>query len=306
MKVVICAILRTENRYLEEWLDYHLSLGFDHIYLCDNAEEDEEKALEIVDGNVKYIDKVTVFPYYGKKGQQIKAYTECYNERNLDFDWMAFIDLDEFITISEGSKYKDIHEYLSNIKADVVLLNWMIYGDNNLINDDGGKVLYRFKKPMPFNISAHNVFGAHPINSHVKQMLRKGLLLSNVGVHVSPLLDTYKVVNADGQVIENSAIQKNYTFDNCFIRHYITKTIEEYVKTKIARGRKGDGASGQYTLDEFFLYNKMTLKNITQYLKLCKALGFKCNSSYKWWIKNILRSYFFMPLFMKGETQKVI
>ena len=31
MKVVLCAILRTENRYLADWLDYHLNLGFDQI-----------------------------------------------------------------------------------------------------------------------------------------------------------------------------------------------------------------------------------------------------------------------------------
>ena len=30
MKVVICCIARKENRYLQEWLDYHLGLGFDH------------------------------------------------------------------------------------------------------------------------------------------------------------------------------------------------------------------------------------------------------------------------------------
>lgn len=300
MKVVICAILRTENRYLEEWLDYHLSLGFDHIYLCDNAEKDEEKALDIVGENKKYVDRVTVYPYYDKKGQQVKAYTECYQERNLDFDWMAFIDLDEFITISDSSKYRDIHEYFNEIDADAVLLNWMIYGDNNLLRDDGRNVVERFKKPMPYNLSPFNMFGRNPVNGHVKQVLRKGLDLEKVGVHVSPLHDNCKVVNGDGCVVQNVAIQSNYTFANCYVRHYTTKTLEEYIKTKIARGRKGCGAPGQYTLDEFFLYNRMTIKNAAFYLKLCKEYGIKSNSSCIWWIKNILRSCIFMPLFMKS------
>lgn len=303
MKVVICAILRTENRYLEEWLDYHLSLGFDHIYLCDNAESGEEKAEDVVANEVKYQDKVTIFHYYNKPGQQTKAYTECYKKRELDFDWMAFIDIDEFISFPDDSEYKTIKEYLSTMKADVILLNWMVYGDNNYLCDDGRGVLERFLKPMPYNFSPYSIFlGKAPTNRHVKQILYSGLDLEVVSPHIPLLKGNYKVVNADGKLVDNVSIQKNYTFKTCYIKHFVTKSLEEYVNTKVKRGRKGDGSFGSYSLEDFFLYNKMTIKNAVQYLKLCKKYNQKPVVSCRWWMRNILRSFFF--LFLGGFHSK--
>lgn len=40
----VIMVIKHENRYLKEWLDWHLSLGFDHIYLYDNGTE--EKVIE--------------------------------------------------------------------------------------------------------------------------------------------------------------------------------------------------------------------------------------------------------------------
>jgi len=166
MKVVACCIARTENRYIQEWLDYHLGIGFDHIYLCDNAQGDEERLQEVIDKFPKYQEKVTVFPYFDKKGQQCAAYTDCYKHRNLDFDWMAFFDVDEFITFavdkSTGrSRYQDIHDYLEEraSSADEVLMNWMCFGDNGLVEDDGSANLSRFLKPLPHNFSPYNLLG---------------------------------------------------------------------------------------------------------------------------------------------------
>ena len=36
MKTCICAIIKDEQDYIEEWLDYHLGLGFNHIYLYED------------------------------------------------------------------------------------------------------------------------------------------------------------------------------------------------------------------------------------------------------------------------------
>ena len=33
---IIITTARNEEQFLNEWVDYHLSLGFDHIYICDN------------------------------------------------------------------------------------------------------------------------------------------------------------------------------------------------------------------------------------------------------------------------------
>ena len=37
MKTALCCIAKNEDRYIHEWVDYHLKLGFDKIYIyCDD------------------------------------------------------------------------------------------------------------------------------------------------------------------------------------------------------------------------------------------------------------------------------
>lgn len=35
----ICAIAKNEESYLIEWLDHHLNLGFNHVYIIDNNDQ---------------------------------------------------------------------------------------------------------------------------------------------------------------------------------------------------------------------------------------------------------------------------
>ena len=42
MKSAICAIARNECEYLEEWITYHLDLGFTHIFLYDNNDAGDD------------------------------------------------------------------------------------------------------------------------------------------------------------------------------------------------------------------------------------------------------------------------
>jgi hypothetical protein len=33
----ICLIIKDENDYINEWLDWHLKVGFEHFYIYDNG-----------------------------------------------------------------------------------------------------------------------------------------------------------------------------------------------------------------------------------------------------------------------------
>ena len=47
MKSAIRAIARNEEDYLLEWINYHLNLGFDHIFLCDNNNLENESTYRL-------------------------------------------------------------------------------------------------------------------------------------------------------------------------------------------------------------------------------------------------------------------
>ena len=42
MKVALIGICRYANEYVEEWINHYLSIGIDHIYLCDNNDVNDD------------------------------------------------------------------------------------------------------------------------------------------------------------------------------------------------------------------------------------------------------------------------
>lgn len=67
MKTAICTCIKDEQAYLKEWLDYHLSLGFDHIYLY---EDDGSKPHNDI---VKDYNNVTLLPMRIVMGEDQKG-----------------------------------------------------------------------------------------------------------------------------------------------------------------------------------------------------------------------------------------
>lgn len=55
---------------------------------------------------------MTVFDCRGKSSYQVPAYTDFYRRFGDKYDWIAYIDVDEFITFSDESGIRTIDEYL--------------------------------------------------------------------------------------------------------------------------------------------------------------------------------------------------
>ena len=43
IKVALCCMAKKENLYLREWVEYHLEMGFTHIFIYDNNDINEER-----------------------------------------------------------------------------------------------------------------------------------------------------------------------------------------------------------------------------------------------------------------------
>ena len=100
--IALCAIGRMENRYAREFVKYYVDLGFDKIFIYDNNFGQEEHfedvlEMEIAAGQVEVID------YRDIPNAQKAAYNDCYLKHGDEYEWIAFFDFDEFLTI--GSLY---------------------------------------------------------------------------------------------------------------------------------------------------------------------------------------------------------
>ena len=251
MNTAICCIAKCENKYIKEWADYHLSLGVSHIYIWDNNNIDGEQIEPIFIGYTN----VTILDCRGKKAWQVESYNIFYKEYGSAYDWIAFIDVDEFITFPEKSK--KINDFLSEFSddVDIIHLNWMCFGDSGVIDLEGYSVLDRFLTPMDFEKKVKYDF---PENNHVKSLYRGGLNSNelNIGPHTTSI-GNFLVVDALGFPCDNSCF-KPYDFSVAYIRHYVTKSLLEWIVKK-SRGRVSVySSSDYYSFDRFFLYNKRT------------------------------------------------
>ena len=112
--VSICCIVKYEERYIDEWIKYHLLLGFDHIYIYDNS---DNKSLinyyqtQNTSISKLYNDKISIKHYPGYR-KQVIAYNDCFNRNKKDNSlWTAFFDIDEFIVLKQHSNIKSLSEY---------------------------------------------------------------------------------------------------------------------------------------------------------------------------------------------------
>lgn len=134
---------KNENLYAREFVEYYHLLGFDKIIIFDNNDINEENFEDVLKD---YIDTkfVEIFDIRGILSVQIPVLNYCYKKFQNLFDWIAFIDFDEYLYINDSY---NINEYLYNKrfqKCQSILFNWVIYGDNNLDKYENKTLNIRF------------------------------------------------------------------------------------------------------------------------------------------------------------------
>ena len=121
----ICAIAIQEEPYLIEWTDYHLGLGFDHIYIYDNS---DHFILETWPNETNREDRVSVIHIPGPS-QQKAAYLVCKYHNRRRHQWLAFFDVDEFLVLKKHDHVTDmLNEHLTNGS---LAINWVFFGTAN-------------------------------------------------------------------------------------------------------------------------------------------------------------------------------
>lgn len=251
-------IVKNEMRYLREFVDYHLALGFDQIVIGDNNDPDGESYGELL-GDLIGQGKVLMVNLRGKEGVQ-KIFYNAIKEITT-YEWAAFIDTDEFITFSEvgkkifGNNIKNFLASRSYVKA--YKLNWRIYGDNGNVLYEDKPVLERFPEPLDEKVKFHYNF---PENYHVKSILHwdETVHFTNNPHGVNECNDYYTPA---GVKVGGGAFCDLLEYSILYVRHYYTKSLQEWCENKLGRSYADYLRSDKvdyYPLKDFFIYNKWT------------------------------------------------
>ena len=230
MKTAICTLARNEYAYLNDWIEYHLNIGFDYIFIYDNGFIDDKPLSLSIDN--KYHDFVSVIDFRYIQYDNIIPNSEVYNDfiKNhfYQFDWCAFVDIDEYIVLEN---YNSIKDFISNIpdNFDSVLLNWHVFGDNNIIEGDENIPIneritirsdkyYKYFKTILRNRNLNKIISCSP----------HSFAFDN-DEHIKYCDSNFNFIEHGVCVVEDISYNNNYT---CYINHYMTKTLSEFIKYK--------------------------------------------------------------------------
>ena len=261
MKVGLICCGRLENRYAVEFVEHYKQLGFDNIHIMDNNHDNEEHFEDVLQ---QYIDKEFVIIHNYRNIERVQDHIlEIYYKISNEYDWIFFCDFDEFLILKED---KTIQDYLSRDcfkYANQILINWSIYTDNDLIYDDGRSCLERFDKKC-LN---------HYMNTLTKPFIKtklKDIKYFTVHCFNNNILFNTTYNNKGDKIYYNElSFFFDINYDLSYIKHFTTKTIDEYINNKLKRGT-GDRSYNifldHYDLDEFFRVNEMTTEKL-DYLK---------------------------------------
>ena len=199
---------------------------------------------------------VDIIEIFGSTIGQSEFGQSIYEKYKRRCGWILFFDFDEYLKIFfKKNETLNLKQFLSNqnfSNCESVLFNWLIYTDNDLIFYDNRTLLERFT--IPNYLDKDNKF----VKTIVRGNLEKIVFRNNSFIHVPSI----NLSNCDskGNLIQSydSCTISPPIFDYGNLKHFTTKTAEEYC-VKMKRGsNEGKKYDFNQRVNLFFYHNKFT------------------------------------------------
>lgn len=252
LDVAICTIIKDEHIYLDEWIQYHKSIGVNKIYIYEDYGSKSHK-----DICNKYkgviLDSLENFGVKNVVGRQFDGFQKHLEKYRCKHDWCAFIDIDEFIAFKDGYDL----DFLENFKNNTgVYLSWLMHNANGQYKYEDKPVRERFKKTTD----------KFPNVDKPRWRHKSIVNMRNVNAQLRDVHSVYNGVNTLGM---RSDIMCPY--EMAYLDHYFTKSWEEWTWRF---SKRGDIAMNHRGIDEFFELNPDMRENREQMKSdLIKKLG---------------------------------
>lgn len=228
MKTLLCAIAKNENRYIREWVEHYRYIGITKIIIYDNNDNErfDDVILDYISmGFVEVIDIRN--DGLSRIGYQNGVMKHCFENYGKDYDWFCHFDIDEFFTATDS-----LESFLSlDVFNDtsVIHINWQCYGDNDLVFYDSRPVQERFKLPADENCRYAQDWRE---NLYCKCFIRTSAEITSFNPHC-PISKNGICRHSSGRISRFENYLEEPDYSKARIKHYSTKTIEEYIWRKL-------------------------------------------------------------------------
>jgi glycosyltransferase involved in cell wall biosynthesis len=223
MKTAICLIAKNEAETLCEWVVYHHLLGFDAFVVLDNASTDGTAAVIArlsARFHIVHVPWPSTKPTY-----QLDAYEHALRLVRDEYDWVAFLDADEYLVLLDDP---DVKTFLSRFgDRNAVAFNWAIYGSSGHVAKPAGLTIENFVMRAPDD------FGP---NQHVKAIVRPKSAASCANPHYFRMFSAYaNVLGADVVWQSTGVAAPPVILSVARVNHYFVRSREHWAE-KLRRG----------------------------------------------------------------------
>ena len=239
-KTLIATCIKDEVDYLEDFIKYHLDLGIDEIHIFEDYGSISHKSICDKYHNVYLKSILDIFPEEQRDeiiqmrkdktppqtlyiNQMLKYLHPTHN----DGWWVFLTDIDEYITCTE--KFPDILDRYKDYES--VLLYWKNFGvSGRLYKPKYDKPIYDiYTKPCGYELYSDMKY--YKITKFCVN-LNKWKEEHKYWIHNAPR----NWIKADGTYKRTEIV-----YEPLYLRHYITKSVEEYLWKVYVRGMFHNG-----------------------------------------------------------------
>lgn len=234
-RIALVAIMKDEQDYVAEWLEFYILQGVSKFIIYDNGSTD--RTVDIVKSYARHVD-CTVIPWRTfvlRDGNafslQALAYAHALTNFGQDVRWMAFLDVDEFLFATSGEPLVTAMAEFADLPS--LSIPWTNFGPNGHTTKPEGLVIENYTECTP-----------HPMQQSQRSLVRyKSIVdpsqVSGMGTHHFPLIGHGLVMFNENRVRIATANAHNPSIvvpGKLQLNHYFTRSVEE-MEARIAKGR---------------------------------------------------------------------
>ena len=244
---IVC-IAKKESDYIEEFVKYHLAIGFKYIYIYDNEDTPTYKTLLQNYNNIIVIH-ITFNNYDIPVQYKSLEHFTTQILNNNKITHIAHIDIDEFIALKKHNNICDfIKEYIIN-NCQGIGMNWRFFGSSHHLEKTNEPVTIRF------------TMCEQKGNEHIKTLFKKDYFKKYNTCH-DVILSKGVIKSTNGSIIQGP-FNNNIDLSVIQLNHYKCKTLPEFknIRTRMRADIKGN--INENIIEQFNMYNINDIEDLT-------------------------------------------
>ena len=244
----MCLAVKDDGLDLEEWLMHHHALGCRKFFVYDN-----NSSVPLLTQLKPHIESGLVeYEFEASDHAQLAIYDRCLRSHGRAWRWLAFLDSDEFIVVSnqttlfaELNKYKRFGGLALSVRA---------FGSSGHVQRPPGGLRANYHRcredcHVKSIVQPHHVIGT----SGTTHAFRYAPGFGAVDVRNAMVLDSWNPPRDENQNCPAPERIPGELFDLIYINHYVTKSLEDFP----LKARRGGGAGGIKEHAFFHSFNLM-------------------------------------------------